>query len=184
MCYARNAITQYFVFLELGAPSHHSASLLLSRSATFANMLDPEVIRADPALRRRTLLMVLAATVIGAVGIAVFLPWLLRSLNEARMAGRIRARTICTAFLVVIAAVGASVVWLSTRYAAIARRVRTERQFPPADMKVIRDTRVLRGTVAVRLGRVQQGLAFLLGLCGASLIALAVYAGLLLYRVL
>ena len=53
-------------------------------------------------------------------------------------------------------------------------------QFPAPGAKVIRDTRILRGSRAVALGRVQRILGALLVACALALLALCTYAAILL----
>ncbi|HYC55781.1 MAG TPA: hypothetical protein VEL28_12680 [Candidatus Binatia bacterium] len=57
--------------------------------------MSDEILRADPALRRQTLLRLLVMTVAGAIVIGWLLPWFMASVQEARQAGTVRARVVC-----------------------------------------------------------------------------------------
>ena len=140
----------------------------------------PEMIPADPRLRRNALLILLGGTVIGSAFIVWVLPQIQDVLLNARATGQVSARTICLGFVGVIAMLVAPVSIAGVSVIRTAKLTVDSAQFPAPGAKVIRDTRILRGSRAVTLGRVQRILGALLVACALALLALCTYAAILL----
>jgi hypothetical protein len=134
-----------------------------------------EIRRADPAARRRAILLVVLGALGGTLliaGAAHFRAPLLDSLlSEPReRASRLR-------LLLLLAAAGLSVplVLFAAHLWSLGSRVLQARQFPPPGYRVIRDTPVVVGPAAIARGRGLKALALFLG-------AAAVLLSLLLWR--
>ena len=148
-----------------------SAALLIGRVNS-----TPEVVRADPRLRRLALWAVLGALLLGAATTRWLLPALADALLRARLEGRITIPLACYLFLALMLLIGGLVIAFAAYAIRFGRRVRAGALYPPAGTRVIRDTRVLRGPVAVFVGRGQIVLGYALVVCALALIALSVYA--------
>ena len=135
-----------------------------------------EILRADPVMRRRAMLMLVGGAVVGTASVGWLLPALQRVLLEAKLTGRIRSRTICLAFLGLLVLLAAAVVASGVNVFRLGSRAISSEQFPPPGQKVLRDTPVVRGRRAVALGRVQRILGVLLICCAVALLALSGYA--------
>lgn len=72
--------------------------------------------------------------------------------------------------------------WASIWAWRLGGRVAGEARFPPAGFKVVRDTPVLRGAQARRLGRLLQGLAVAFVAAGSAMLWLALRLVVLLQR--
>jgi hypothetical protein len=129
-------------------------------------MADP-VVRADPVLRRH--LGVGSAVVVAAlIGVVIGVSAWRHSLEErgrespsAAAEQAERALRVATIGVGAIALMGARIVF------RLARRIRDESRWPPDGMRVVRDTRVVVGQAARRLGllgMVMAGVLILLGL--------------------
>jgi hypothetical protein len=136
----------------------------------------PEVIRADPAMRRAAILIVVAAVVLGVIGIAWGLPALQSWVWSDTGLGRVsRARVVCLAFGGIIALTAAAVIVSGVRMARFGKRAVTAGRFPPPGMPVFRDTRPATGRPALILGRLYRGTGFTLVVLGAVLLGLGGY---------
>jgi hypothetical protein len=139
-------------------------------------MPDP-LVRADPVLRRHVgvaVAVVAAAIVGGFIGVGVWrdsLEALGRESPSAAAEQAERGLRVATIGIGALALMGALHVY------RLARRVRDEGRWPPQGMRVIRDTRVIVGQAARRLGvlgMVMAGLLVALGLLIPLLIRVAV----------
>jgi len=137
----------------------------------------PVILRADPALRRRAVLLLAGAAVAGTVMIGWLLPLARLALLEARATGRIRSRTICLSFLGLLVLLAVAVIGSGVNVFRLGSRAIGSGQFPPPGLAVMRDTRVVYGRRAIMLGRVQRMLGVLLMACAVALLGLAAYAG-------
>jgi hypothetical protein len=130
-----------------------------------------EVQRADPAARRRAILVVVFGAAAGALLILGFeelrgplYDWV-RS-EPAETARRARLVLLLSAALLAVPAIVAAVyLW------RLGTRVLRAQQFPPPGFRVIRDTPVFEGDAAATRGYAIQVLALCLGL-GATLLCL------------
>ncbi len=129
-------------------------------------MADP-VVRADPVLRRHAgvVVAVVAAAILGGfIGVGVWrdsLEALGRESPSAAAEQAERGLRVATIGIGALALMGALHVY------RLARRVRDEGRWPPQGMRVVRDTRVIAGQAARRLGvlgMVMAGLLLALGL--------------------
>jgi hypothetical protein len=129
-----------------------------------------DVQRADPRLRVLALLVLVAAVAAGVAAIALFQDWLADVAQRAPADAR---RSLRWAFTAVSGAACVALLALG-RYAwRSGARVRSAARFPPPGAHVLRDTPVLRGTAALRRGRLMQGVGVVLA-CGAlGLLALS-----------
>ena len=108
-----------------------------------------DIARADPRFRRQALLLLLVSVALGAAGIRWGLPWL----EVARLTKPGVQRTICLTFAAVIVALALLVVTSGRRLARLGRRTTELQQFPPPEMRVLRDVRRARGPRAILIGR-------------------------------
>jgi hypothetical protein len=137
--------------------------------------MDESIHRADPALRRRTLLRLAAMTIVGGAVIVWGLPWLLAVLQEAKLAGTVRARVICYAFLAFLGGLALLVAGFGAGVARDGRRISELERFPLPDAVVLRDTKVIRGRQAKRIGRGNTVVGYALVACAAALLLLSGY---------
>ena len=135
----------------------------------------PEIVAADPRLRRLALLGVLGVALLGAATTVWLLPALTSTLLRARLEGRITVPIACYLFLALMLLIAGLVIAFATYAIRFGGRVRAGALYPPPGTRVIRDTRVVRGPVAVLIGRVQVWLGYALVLCALALIALSIY---------
>jgi hypothetical protein len=124
--------------------------------------------RADPAQRRRAVLLVVLGTVVGALLILGFeryrtplRDWLLSEPEE-------RARVKLVLFLTGALLSAPLVAFAGYLWSLGARVVRAE-VFPPPGYRVIRDTPIIIGPAAVVRGRGLKALALCLGIASALL---------------
>ncbi len=119
--------------------------------------MSEEILRADPALRRKTTIVLGIAIVLAILALFLFQRWLIGSIVSldvqvavVRMRGLIGiALTASAICLAVLAA-------YSARKGAQAR---AGARWPLADARVLRDTPIRRGAAALRIGRWLQVLA-------------------------
>jgi len=119
----------------------------------------PAIQKADPAYRRRLILILGLCTIACALcieGYPMFLDWAMQDL--ASLSVRL-PWVIGPLFLF-----GLPLLLLSRSLWRIGRHTADVARFPPPGMRVVRDTVVLEGAPAVRRGRLMQWLAMLLGL--------------------
>ena len=129
-----------------------------------------DIERGDARLRKAAILALLLTLAMGAGAIVGLQHWLdslrVRPVLEARQALATALLWSTGAICVVILAV-AAYAW------QLGARVRDASRFPPPGMRVIRDTVVLHGPAAGRRGKLLQGLAVALVLCGVGLLVAA-----------
>jgi hypothetical protein len=142
---------------------------------TETTSVEPEVVPGNPRLRSITLLVVAAALAFGFATLRWFLPWLSHALLQARADGRITIPLACYLFLALMLTIGASVIAFGIHVFRFGRRVAAGAMYPPAGARVIWDTRVIRGQLAVATGRIQTVLGVLLVLSALVLIGLSIY---------
>lgn len=134
-----------------------------------------DVRRADPAFRRRIVLVLVVGMFVGAlliVGVeqyrTQFREWILS--EPGALAQRLNLVLLLLAAFLVVPLLGLAVyLW------SLGGRVLEAREFPPPGLRVIRDTTVITGEGAISRGRLFKVLAFA---CGIASVAL----GLLLWR--
>ena len=136
----------------------------------------PTFLPADLRHRYQALVTLVGASALGAITIGWLWPMARLWLLEERAAGRIPARAICLGFLVLVGLLALPVIFVGVSVMRTGQSAIALQQFPPPGMKVIRDTRVLRGVRAVTLGRAQRVLGLLLILCALALFGLSTYA--------
>lgn len=128
-----------------------------------------EVQKADPAARRKAVLVIVFATAAGALLIAgfehfhePFREWL--SSEPAETARRARLAIYVSTFILSAPVIAFAIyLWL------LGARVLRAQQFPPPGFRVIRDTPVVGGRGAVTRGHAIQILAVCLGVSAALL---------------
>ena len=123
---------------------------------------ETEIQKADPAARRRAVLVVATTAVAGSLlilwyqrGDAAIVEWLLATLPEAAERPTLLLAICVACFLPLLATCG----YLFQQ----GRRIVAARRQPAPGLRVVRDTPVVRGARAVRRGRLLQGLAVLMG---------------------
>ena len=131
--------------------------------------------KADPAARRWAVVVVVVGSFVGALLILAFEryrvslgDWVLAEPGEAAARARWVVLALAAALLAPMLSFAAYLWWLG-------RRVVDAQEFPPAGLRVIRDTVVLTGEKAISRGRVLKMLA-------VGCIAACVVLGLLLWR--
>jgi hypothetical protein len=135
------------------------------------------VIRADPVLRRQFVVggAVVAATIVaGLVGVGMWRDSLEALGRESPSDAAAQAEQ---GLRLATIGIGALAMMAALQVFRLARRVRDERRWPPAGMRVFRDTRVIAGEAAGRLalfGMVMAGVLVLLGLLVPLLMRVAV----------
>jgi len=128
-----------------------------------------EIRKADPAARRRAVLLVSLGALVGTLLIAGFerysptlREWLLS--EPAELARRVKLLSLLSAAVLSTPLVGFAVyLWL------LGGKVLRWREFPPPGYRVLRDTTVFTGEAARLRGRVLKGLALGLGVASVSL---------------
>ncbi|TAH47785.1 MAG: hypothetical protein E6Q43_05605 [Dokdonella sp.] len=134
-----------------------------------------EILRADPRLRRKTLITIGFATILGLIALAMFRSWLteigtlpgndLLIARLRRMIGiALTGSAICLALLA----------WYAVHQSA---RIRKARQWPAPGTRVMRDTRIRRGDAALRISRQLNAL-------GITLLAFCIALGFMTWRML
>lgn len=128
----------------------------------------PEVQKADPAARRKAILIVVIGALIGALligGIECYRDRLADWIGDAVIARHGRVRFL---FLLVVGMLSAPLVVFAVRLWSLGNKVRRAQQCPPPGYRLIRDTRIIRGSAAVMRGRIfkilSAGLVVALGL--------------------
>ena len=124
---------------------------------------------ADPALRRRTWLLVALVLAVSSMGFFWLQAWIADLESRpppAALAALLSALRICTVGIVVLLVGFALYLW------RFARRVARDGRFPPHGQRVIRDTPILEGIAARRRARILRALAVLLVLSSLALLAL------------
>lgn len=135
------------------------------------------VVPADPAFRRQIVVggAVVAATIVaGLVGVGLWRDSLEALGRESPSAAAAQAEQ---GLRLATIGIGALAMMAALQVFRLARRVRDERRWPPAGMRVFRNTRVIAGEAARRLallGMVMAGVLVLLGLLVPLLMRLAV----------
>jgi hypothetical protein len=127
----------------------------------------PEILRADPRARRRALAIVVVGGVLGLLAIEWLLPWARGRVEQAVYEGGLPQSAVCKSVLAFLMLVAASVGAFGVYVFRFGGRVVREERFPPAGVKVVRNTRVVHGRAARILGRAQ-------AINGALLVALAI----------
>ncbi len=139
-------------------------------------MTTPQVVRADPAMRRKAVLIVIAGTVAAIVAIGYGLPWLERWVTDAIVAGNIAARrAVCLGAGAAVIGLALVVAVSGVNMVRIGRRVTGAGRFPPPGLRVLRDTRVVAGRQAVIIGRLQATLGLVILGCAAALLGIGGY---------
>jgi hypothetical protein len=139
-------------------------------------MADP-VVRADPVLRRHVAVgaaVVAAALVGGFIGVGIWRDSLEALGHESPSAAAEQAER---GLRVATIGIGALALMAALHVYRLARRVRDEGRWPPQGMRVVRDTRVIVGQAARRLGvlgMVMAGVLVLLGLLIPLLMRVAI----------
>jgi hypothetical protein len=134
--------------------------------------MNDEVLRADPALRKRAWAILLGAVVLGAAAIQWGLPWL--ELARLRQPGM--QRTICITFLAVIVALALATILSGRRVTGLGKRTMELQQFPPPGVKLLHDVRRMTGARAVYLGRGYVIIGWTLVVLALALLTLGSYA--------
>lgn len=142
-------------------------------------MVEGEIVRGDPALRRRMLLLIPLVLLIAVVALAtapratrLLVLWLQQSPETSQHA--------------VLAMIGFAAPFTLISYLvgvdAVRRSMRTirARRFPPPGMRVVRDTRVLQGKMARAFGMAGLSLGVALLTAGTMLPVLAYRIGIVL----
>jgi hypothetical protein len=134
-----------------------------------------EILRADPRLRRKTLIAIGIATILGLIVLAMFRNWLneigalpgndLLIARLRRMIGI--ALTGCAICLALLA-------WYAVHQSA---RIRKALQWPVPGTRVLRDTPIRRGDAALRISRQLNAL-------GITLLAFCMALGFMTWRML
>lgn len=144
----------------------------------------PEIVRADPALRRKALLILVGGALAGTAVIGFGLPALQAWATEQIAAGRLGIRRlICFGMGPVIVALASGVIASGLNMIHIGRRVLAAERFPPPGLRVLRDTPVIDGPRAVFLGRSQTFIGAMLLVCAVVLLGLGSYIVFLLWPV-
>jgi hypothetical protein len=133
----------------------------------------PDFVAADMKLRRVAVLTMLAATVIATAMVGWFVPWLAAAIQQAQLSGTLSVPLACYLFLAVVAVLAAPVVGFGVFAMRSGRLVIVSKQYPPPGMRVLRRTRILRGSAARLTGQGQFVLGLLLVLCGIALFGVA-----------
>jgi hypothetical protein len=127
-------------------------------------------------MRRKALIILLVALVLGVIGIGFGLPALERWIMEDSGTGRVgRARIVCLAFGGIITLLAVAVVGSGRRIARFGREAVALGRFPPPTMPVLRTGTAVTGRPALLLGRLYLGLGITLAVLGVTLLALGGY---------
>jgi hypothetical protein len=152
----------------------------LLRPKDMMDATPPNFIAADRRHRSWAIFTLVFGTVLGALILGWLWPMARSWLLEERGAGRIPSRAICLGFLGLVGLLAVPVIYVGLNVIRLSTRVIAHQQFPPPGMKVVRDTRILRGSRAVTWGRAQRVIGSLLILCATALFGLSAYAASLL----
>jgi hypothetical protein len=133
-------------------------------------------------MRRKALVIVFVALIVGSFAIAWGLPALSEWVVSDTSPGRVsRARMVCLAFGGIIVLLAAAVIGSGRRIARYGKEAVTVGRFPPPGMPVFRDGVALTGRPAVILGRFYQSIGITLAVLGVALLGLGGYAVVLLW---
>jgi hypothetical protein len=134
-----------------------------------------EVRRADPALRRQTVIVLVVGACVGALLIMGFERYSIPLRDWMLAQPGASVQRVKLVFLLLAALLVAPLLAFATYVWSIGGRVIRAREFPPPGLRVMRDTPVTTGEGAIFRGRLLK--VFALG-CGIASVAL----GLLLWR--
>jgi hypothetical protein len=129
-----------------------------------------DVQRSDPKLRRVALVVVAAVVIAGIASLAAMQHWF-AGLKELPAA--VAQAQLLSAFAVSFGTVCAAVLWLAASLWRSGTLVRRVEQWPLPGTRVIRDTRVLRGSAAVSRGRLMQAAGAVLFVCAVCVAVVA-----------
>lgn len=119
--------------------------------------MSEEILRADPALRRKTAIVLGIALVLAILVLFLFQRWLIGSIVSLDVqVAVVRMRGLISIALT------ASAICLAVLAAYSARKgaqTRASARWPLAEARVLRDTPIRRGAAALRIGRWLQVLA-------------------------
>ena len=122
--------------------------------------MNEEIQRADPRLRRIAAIAFAGGIAVAVIALFAFHTWLMRAtaaMTAAEAVARMHVSVgICSTAIALCLAV------LAAYCARLARTALEAQRWPPATMRVLADTRVLRGAPALRVGRLLNGLALVL----------------------
>ena len=121
-------------------------------------MAESPIQKADAAARRREIFWVIGVLCAG--GIALWLVKAFQGPLEETFAHWLLhyPSRIYLAFLLLLS----PLVWLARRLYQLGAKVRAAQRFPPPNVPVVRDTKILSGSAALARGRVLQVLGLLL----------------------
>jgi hypothetical protein len=142
-----------------------------------------EFVRADPRMRRLAIAVVAVGAVVGAVATGWLTPLITRAAEQGTL-GPLPAttRALCWLFLGLVSLLTLPIIAFGAYAIRLGRRVRTHGRYPPPDMKVVRDTRILVGSAAQIVGKGQVVIGAVMIACAVSLAAWSVYAVTMLLR--
>ena len=112
---------------------------------------------ADPRARRKAIIYLLIATVIGAGVILYFSELLASAADDPELAFERLTFIVKSLYVFVLPAL-----WFASRMWRVARMTRDAGTWPPPDLRVIRDTRILNGKEASRRALAGQIVALLI----------------------
>ncbi|GAA0706974.1 hypothetical protein [Dokdonella soli] len=132
-----------------------------------------DIQRADPRLRRITVVVLVVATLAAALFVFALQRWMLQQVERLPTEQMIVELRHWIGML--LTGSGLCLLVLAGYAARLARRVIAERRWPLAGTRVLRDTPIRRDAAALRLAR-------LLNLVAVALIALAIGVGVVSWR--
>jgi hypothetical protein len=134
-------------------------------------------VRADPRTRWIALAAVVGIAIAGGVAIGWLTPLLTRAAEQGAL-GPLPAgtRSLCWLFLGLVTLMALPVVAFGVHAIRLGKRVRMQGRFPPIEMRVVRDTRVLVGPSAQLVGKGQIVIGAVLITCAVMLVAVSGYA--------
>lgn len=114
-----------------------------------------EIRRADPTARRQALALVVLGAILGIVLLCAF------ELYREPLLGWLRAQPsrVSVIFLLLAGMLSVPLFALAAYLWFLGAKVERSELFPPAGLRMVRDTTVITGTAAVRRGRVLKVLA-------------------------
>lgn len=134
-----------------------------------------DVRRADPAVRRQVVLVLVVGTCVGALLIVAFERYRIPLSDWVLADPAVSARRLRLVFLGLAGLLLAPLLAFAAYVWSLGGRVVRAREFPPPGFRVVRDTPVVTGERAVSRGRLLKVLALACGVAAAAL-------GLLLWR--
>jgi hypothetical protein len=141
---------------------------LLARPMARLDRIPPlDVVRADNRLRILTVVALLAIATLGSIALTLFDSWLT---SLGRLSAEVALHQLRAVFGWLAGIGGVALFALGAYLWRLGCHVRTVRQFPLPDSRVIRDIAVLREEVAVRRGMVIQALGVVLAICAVALL--------------